>query len=401
MRGKNRAKSGSAVSSYTYGICTRSEKYKAASNHKKRYLLQSTARWILSDNKRLYICNRATSPEVEWVKVKYSPSTKKAKYSGLMQCGNGWICPVCAGRIADTRKKELHVAVVAAMQKGLKPVMVTYTMRHGQDDTLLALVVDLLKAYRAMVSHRPYKKIKDAYGVAGYVRSLEMTHGNHGWHPHLHVMMLLPVEQFEAKDLAFDLEQDLFQVWDGELSKVLRDGEKGIAVHVRTGDSYVADYIAKYDRMPKKSKWSIEAEMTMHTAKRSKDDWGGRTPFAILLDAYIARNQEDINLYREYEAATWGRSTLQYSRGLAEFLGIDIADEVAALDMSAGDFEDTLLFNLEMWKGILKAGKRADVLDMVIEHQGDTKAAEIVAFLDALKERIKQDDIDPEEQYEG
>lgn len=401
MRGKSDKKGGKALLGNIYGICTRFEQYTRLSNHGKRYKLQSTIRYILPTNKRLLVCNRVIANPDEWVKVKHSPTTNRAKYGNLLQCGNGWICPVCAGRIAETRKKELHIAVVAALQMNLKPVMITFTLRHGFKDALKPLLTDLLKAYRAMTSHRPYQKLKKDFGFAGYIRALELTYLT-GWHPHLHVMMFVPANLHSDPDFAFNLEQSLYEVWSGELARTGRDAVRGVGVNVKTGDSYVAEYIAKYGKMPAKGRWSIEQEMTGAIAKKSRGaDGDGTTPFGIAMDYLFGGDEEDAELFREYEAATKGRSILQWSRGLAELLGIDLVDDVAALDMSAPDFVDVLLFNLEMWRAIVKTGNRAAVLDATEASKGNGKAVEIVALLEAIKARVKQDDINPMEEYQG
>src|SRR5689334_4192975 len=167
MSGKDAQKGAGAVLGSIYGICSRYEDYERLSRHGRKFRLQSTARYILQNHKRLNVCNRVMVTGEDRVTIKYSQETERAKYGNLLRCGNAWVCPVCAGQIADTRKKEMHVAVLAAMQMNLKPVMITFTLRHGEKDLLLPLIADLLQAYRAMTNHRAYKNIKKRYGFSG------------------------------------------------------------------------------------------------------------------------------------------------------------------------------------------------------------------------------------------
>lgn len=394
----NDAQSGSgAVLGNIYGICSHIEEYNRLSGHGRRFKLQSAARYILRNHTRLNVCNRVMVTGEDRVTIKYSPGTERAKYGNLLRCGNAWVCPVCAGQIADTRKKELHVAVVAAMQMDLKPVMITFTLRHGEKDLLLPLLADLLKAYRAMTNHRAYKNIKKKYGFAGYIRGLELTYKT-GWHPHLHVMMFMDARLLADENIIFQLEQDLYEVWLAELEKTGRDGIRGIAVNVKAGDFYVAEYIAKYGRLPEKPTWTIESEMTGGMAKRSRDE-NGRTPFAIVLDYLLSGRDKDAKLFREYAAATKGRSILQWSRGLAEMLGVDLVDDVAALDMTAPDFFEVVTMSVEMWVAIVKTGKRAAVLDHVERTEGNAEA--IMQYCMAIYERVNSEKIDPIEEYTG
>jgi hypothetical protein len=32
--------------------------------------------------------------------------------------------------------------------------------------------------------------LRDRFGLVGYVRATEVTHGRSGWHPHLHVLLM-------------------------------------------------------------------------------------------------------------------------------------------------------------------------------------------------------------------
>lgn len=397
MSTKTEKNGGSVVLGIYTEFASRIERYNSLSEHGKRYRLQSTARHILHPNRRLEVCNRVMVQGEEWVKIKHSPSTGKAKYGGLMQCGNAWICPVCSGRICNTRKNELHVAVVAALQLNLKPVLITYTLRHNLNDRLAALVNDLLAAYRSLTGWRAYREVKSTYKMAGYIRALEVTYKT-GWHPHFHVMAFFDADVLADPLSIPKIENALMKEWLVALKKQGRDAVKGIGVDVKAGDFFVAEYIAKFGHLPKERTWTIESEMTQAAAKKSRGE-AGTSPFGFLEDFLITGDPESVELFAEYAAAMKGRSLLQWSRGFAEFLGVDLVDDVAALDMTAPDFVEIVKMSLSMWQAILETGSRAAVLDNTEQNNGNAEA--VMSFLQAIYDRVRDEKIDPEEEYTG
>ena len=396
MSSKTTKNGGSASLGIYTEFAVRIERYNALSEHGKRYKLQSTARHILHPHKRLEVCNRVMAQGQDRVRIKYSASTKRAKYGGLLQCGNAWVCPVCSGQITTTRKNELHVAVVAALQLNLKPIMITYTLRHTLTDELKPLLNDLLAAYRYLTSLRAYKEAKVDYQFAGFVRALEVTYLT-GWHPHLHVMMFVDAGiASDAKSIS-QIKIALFKQWLVALKRQGRDALEGIGVNVRSGDFYVAEYIAKFGKLPKERTWTIEAEMTKSISKKSKDE-KGINPFGLLENFIITGDEESAKLFQEYAAAMHGRSMLQWSRGLAELLGVDLVDDTAALDMTAPDFEEIVNMDIALWQAILKTGSRAAVLDATEAAKGNAET--VMAYLQAILERVQSENDNSRQAYQ-
>jgi hypothetical protein len=58
-------------------------------------------------------------------------------------------------------------------------------------------------AWAAIVAGRHRKTLRERFGVSGYVRAVEVTHGKAGWHPHLHVLLLTeaPLDLDELREL--------------------------------------------------------------------------------------------------------------------------------------------------------------------------------------------------------
>lgn len=253
------------------------------------------------------------------IDVTYNETSESASFSNLQICDSVWHCPVCSARISEQRRVQLTNAMNASEYH---PMLVTLTLRHNLRDKLPALLKALLGAYRSIKSGRFWQDFKDQFGWVGDVRALEVTYGQeNGWHPHIHVVMLLE-KQLQVQEMD-NLRHKLREKW---LSTLIRHGfdatyENG--VDVRDGDRFVQEYLAKFGKTP--DSWSVQHELTKSAQKTAFDDH--RTPFQLLAD-YAKGDKQAGALFREYALAFKGRNQLVWSRGLKHALDFDsFADE--------------------------------------------------------------------------
>lgn len=77
--------------------------------------------------------------------------------------------------------------------RGGSAVMVTLTPgSHSQGDSLEVLLNRLDGAWKRVVgSRRPWRAFEERHAIGGLVRVLEVERGRSGWHPHLHVLLLV------------------------------------------------------------------------------------------------------------------------------------------------------------------------------------------------------------------
>lgn len=129
----------------------------------------------------------------------YERGIQRASFAGLQTCGSVWHCPVCASRISETRRGELNKLLAWARSKGLRPVMVTLTARHGIRDKLPKQLDAMKRAKQRLRQRREWRRIKGR--IAGTVTATEVTYGGHGWHTHFHEIILVKAED-EAAALA-------------------------------------------------------------------------------------------------------------------------------------------------------------------------------------------------------
>lgn len=291
-----------------------------------------------------------------------------AHFSGLVTCGSIWTCPVCAAKIAETRRGEVAKTISEHVRLGGSVHMATFTVPHHRFQTAQELRNLVSGTFSKIFTGSPWKRNKNRVELYGFVRSLEVTHGSNGWHPHIHGLFFISAGVPESAIEGFG--NFLFDRWSRFIEK---DGygvcNRDVWRFERTAETEKAgDYLVK---------WGADREITQGHLKLAKG--GGRSPWQIL-DGVLARNKRDIMLFREYAAAFKGARFLTWSRGLREYYGLrePLTDEDASLE----DLEEASprigRLPPHVFKKVIRKRLAAKLLD-VVEKEPNWLA--VVAFL--------------------
>ena len=235
-----------------------------------------------------------------------------AQVHGVQRCGSVWLCPVCAARIAEERRRELAQGL-ANHEGGV--AMVTYTIPHREKHGLFELVHGLCHAMRAVGGGDAMGCLRRETACVGTVRGLEVTHGPHtGWHPHFHELW------FTGKGSKREaLETVLPDRWAAACRRagLGTPGRHGVWVSiVRSGEEEQAvDYITK---------WGADRELAKSVVKRGKP--GRDSPWDLLRRAAKGEGKAE-ELFQEYGEGIKGRHQLQWGRGLRARLGVGSGGE--------------------------------------------------------------------------
>lgn len=283
-------------------------------------------------------CHRGVARPTDSVAIYRATSGESARMHGVTTCKSVWTCPVCSARICAVRQAELSEGMQAWMGQGGYVFLMTLTFPHELGMPLAELLPKFTRAKAFFKNSKTYKRIL-AKGIRrGSVSSLEVTLGEHGWHPHQHDLVFALPEAFgettEGEKGKLDSReiQELKHTWymalrkaglceQSQMSDVLAHG-----LDVR-GGQFAAEYVAKFGR---EQKWGLSREVTMHAAKVGADNKGAH-PFQLLVWATegdgLAAEQ-----FREYAEAFVGKRMLTWSRGLKKALtgNEEITDEQAA-----------------------------------------------------------------------
>ncbi len=263
------------------------------------------------------------------VKVGSKDGHTSAGFGGLETCGRIWLCPVCAAKIRVRRGDQIAEGVARHMDNGGAAWFLTITLPHEKGDALKDSFDALTQAWRYVKTGRAYQTEKKWFGILGEIKAVEVTHGENGWHPHAHILVLttrsLEFDEFCAWAARLDAR------WAKGLAKVgWPTGKPGVRlklVPVEKGKG-IAAYVAKVQEK------GLGNEIARADMKDARDT--NRTPFGILADFGNHALADDVELWWEYEQATAGRSAIRWSPGLWAKLMPDTEEksdeEIAAED---------------------------------------------------------------------
>jgi hypothetical protein len=283
-----------------------------------------------------------------------------AHYTGLATCGSIWACPCCSAKIRNTRAGDISAAAGAWDKQGNSVYMITLTVPHDMGMRLAQLLPVIADGFRAVISGRPWVKLRKRLGIVGSIRSVEITYGEHGWHPHLHVLMFIGGD-LDARGLAdFHLYmRDRWARWVVKAGYRLPHNEHGVKIDRCTSAEEAGLYIAKTQ-----DGRAVGNEMARGDMKQGR--LGGRTPFEILDDFRWSGDVADLALWREYERATRGRQAITWSNGLRALLIPDAPEEASDDEVAAAEIggEDLAVIHGDTWRDIIRVpGLPAYLLD--------------------------------------
>jgi hypothetical protein len=328
----------------------------------ERYELQGVARDVLGANHRIRGCLRYRHFGAAVVQIRNRRDTGQAYYSGLQVCGVAAACPCCGVRIAEERARRVELAIAAWRRTGGQVALVTLTFAHHAGQALAPNLDALLAAYRALVRGGSYRRLKARYGLAHFIKGVELTwSGANGWHPHLHVL------GFFAG--AFDVvafERELWALWSAQLGRVGRSCTRAHGLKVQQGFTNAHKYVTKIGRQ-----WGLADELARANQKRGR---GGRYSPPDLLRACRDGDLAGARvLFVEYVEALRGRHMFQWSAGLTAAVGL--ADERSDQEVAEGaDQADSVLVEIDGadWAAVRRAGGIVRLLD--IADAGDSGA---------------------------
>lgn len=338
--------------------------------------------------------------------------------AGVQRCASPSACPVCAASIGSRRREEVGGVLAWAAAQGFSLALVTLTLRHKKGMKLAELWDATTEAWGAVTTGRAwagesevaYAKrqadhycrwdeyiaglrrrsprtaepsprvvgIAERFGVVGWVRAFETTHGENGWHPHLHVVAILdPARQTrmpgwaDAEIIARALGIAMHETWERTLNRRgLESWRDSGGLDVRTvtpdDEQTVADYLLK----------GMSAELTLGAFKegRGKDS---RTPFQILADLEHDGDEADLRRWRVWEQTAHGRKLITWSQGLREAAKIEVKDDAAIIAEECDGTDEAVLIESSVWTSGVNR-RTAELLDAATDG-----APAVCALLDA------------------
>lgn len=263
---------------------------------------------------------------------------------GLGSCGDVRACPVCGNKVGLQRADEVKRVLAWHRANNGIAVLVTMTCRHTKTDVLSDILKSLSQAKRDFASYSAVKNCKKLLGYTNVISARDLTYSdNNGFHPHYHDIYLIQsdfhsISYFKAlnpKLQSFAIKNDLTSKGNKNLcltkirsflanqwivACVKNDmapptNERGFDIQWRKSDG--TDAVGSY-----LVKWAYE----LSTPNKKVGKNGSITPLQILQRVYTSDGEfvyKYAKLWREYNEAYKGLSSLYFGKGLKDAVGIN------------------------------------------------------------------------------
>jgi hypothetical protein len=318
--------------------------------------------------------------------------------AGLRRCGRV-DCPECGSVLAAARGQEVATGADRFISDlGGTLAMFTLTFGHRQGDSLASLYQIRKTAWDTAATGKAWLEDRRQFGVAGYIRVLEVTWGaEFGWHAHIHVLLFLDrvAGSVEAQRTINTLAARFFDRYRKGVVKAggRAPSRRGQDAHEITGDQacqVIGDYLTKQvdapsSKLAKSMAWEMTGSVGKTAGRSALDAPGLHFSMVDLQDAARAGDERAAALYAEYETATVGLRTYQWSIGLRQLVGLN-EDEDRELMLAAADelaAADLLVLSLRE-RGWQKLRRVRDGLSKMLTLGEQAGATAVIAWLSDL-----------------
>ncbi|HAM43501.1 MAG TPA: hypothetical protein DCM67_00550 [Propionibacteriaceae bacterium] len=273
--------------------------------------------------------------------------------AGVQHCKSVWACPMCSAQILVGRAVRLQGVVDGWHAEGKRVGFLTLTLRHTAKMSITDVWDKLMKAWAKTQGSSWSSLVKGTKTQAGIgvhfaggrvavpiCRTVEVSRGDHGWHPHLHLLIFVRDEDAWNRVVSF-----LVPRWVDCVRAVGArvDADKCIDAELvdPSTDSAerVASYLAKSVFDGSGSHSAIHWEMAGGLGKAGRR--GSRTPFQILADAE-AGDVRSAALWHEFEVGSRGRRQMSIPPILLDRYGFRDATDAEEFDAADERAQDWL-----------------------------------------------------------
>lgn len=236
--------------------------------------------------------------------------------------------------------------------------MATFTAQHNSWQHCKELRNKLVTIWGKMTNKRAWRELREVFGMVGFVRALEITHGENGWHPHLHVLMM--TNRPLTDDREEEIERWLYGGW--KVAAMACEAETRFAAfdfQRASSAKSAAEYVAK---------WGAGCEIAKGAEKDGRG--GSRSPWQLLDDA-DGGDAQAVFLFKEYAVAMKGARHLTYSQGIRELYGLreaasdqELAEQTELnVDSEGNETGEIYRFDQCSWSKVVTRGLTAHVLE--------------------------------------
>jgi len=283
-------------------VCAQRKTNPRLTARQQAYVLRASTRWLSSSKRERgcgFFCVEHVDQEPAIV-IKRERGVISARWHGLMTCGHIWTCPVCSQNLR-AKRAELLAAGVRGL--GGRWVMVTITLRHREGMALKELLRGMMKAWRRARQGGRIQRVWTER-VTASARATEITYGENGWHPHLHVVLRTTQWTRDERDALLDR-------WRSAIV-----GELG--PHVTPDDQWAIHWSSDWDASAAERREHYLTKMGLELTGLGKKSRGGHYTHWEVARQAGAGDQKAIRLWLEFCAATKGRRMVELDDRLSD-----------------------------------------------------------------------------------
>lgn len=309
---------------------TTHEKLKAAIEQRNRALRLGELAHLLSVSRSGFLCGEPVT-SVYGVGLTQSGL---AQLGAVGHCGKVHTCPECSAQICRHRREEVATALEGFYDSDpdqrKQVYLVTLTVRHNKAERAISVRHGIEAGWRALMANHTTKKMRKSGFLHGVIRTIEATHGERGWHFHIHAVVMLDLERDPYDGRGHHILQKRWsEVWERGTLRRLPSGKMGGVPDVRYGVRFdpiqrgdlqsLVEYItkmggdvpkgvAKAAKVQQKNEFRLHASEVVYGANK-KGRLGNRTPFEVLDNLVGILEDADIDFdhARDCAIAAWHR----------------------------------------------------------------------------------------------
>lgn len=283
-----------------------SDQGRRLASRQRRYVRRWHVRRI-TQVKRFAFCGRLLNGSAEGKVIVRKTEDGTCHYSGLQSCGSVWSCPVCASKIRQHRADELESGIARWLAQGGGIEFVTLTTPHELDDGLAVTLDRVMAGWRqGIVAGGQWMADRKAWGVEAWCRVVEVTHGAHGWHPHIHAL-LFTSKPWTPRQRAMR-GRALFHRWARWVEQAGGGRCDLRAFSISGGGKGAGAYLAK---LQDGEATGLGMEMTRSDLKRAR---GGSVTPMQMIEAAANGEAWALDAWWEWEDVTRGRRCMTWSK---------------------------------------------------------------------------------------
>jgi len=261
------------------------------------------------------------------------------------------------------------------LRRGGGVEFVTLTVPHGERDQLRATFDMVADGWRVgILGGRRFRDDRKAWGIEAWCRTIEVTLGRNGWHPHIHALLFTD-RPWTPRERALRGGR-LYVRWAAWVQRETGRVCSRDAFVITGGALGAGRYVTK---VQESAAWGLGMEFTRGDLKTGRVK--SVTPFELIAPA---ADGEAWAMHRwwEWEEATRGRFCMTWSRGARAVLGLD-GEEATDQELAEAEVggEDVLTIPGEVWARVAATFGAESSLLTALEQGGHLGASRFLAWV--------------------